>query len=1353
MIKNFISVILISMLIFLGNKAEAQCPQFFDFQGTLSPTPQFVSCSGAAYNLNLIPELNIGNYTIDWGDGTFPLTIGNGWLANTTIAHNYGAAIATYTVTITLLDVPCVVIGQVVMEEPSNASIQIPFGGLTSTCAPGGLDFTNSSTDVSINTVFTWDFGDGSPIQTFNNTNAGQTVTHTYLPTTVNCVTQVILTAENVCNTTQGGQSTATFGPIRIWDIDDAAITASATLLCYPDTAVTLENTTNRNCFAQGNIAQRYEYWNLGDYWGQGTDSILDWSAWPPTFPFALDYPGIGTYTAMLVDSSFCGRDTAYITIQIVPPPIANLTIAKDTICQGENVSFNNLSGGGANTFFWNFGDGSGWNPFGFGSVNHTYNFSGDFTIQVAAFIGGGTASCTDTATLSVHVLPSPLPNFNFDNNNGCDSLTVSFTDFSSPDVVSWVWNFDNGNVSGVQSPSAQFYGAPGSYNVQLNVSSGNGCTDSLIQVINVFQSPIPLFSPTSVCQNDLATFTNLSSSSVGDPITTWNWNFGDGNTSILQNPTNTYIIAGLVDVELVVSTAFCSAADTITVTVETVPVANFTSDISAGCAPLLVNFTNTSSANSVNFSWNFGDGDTTTMTNPSHVFLNNFGFDTTYTVRLVAQTLFGCVDTTYQSITVLQKPTATFTDDAVLNCAPLIVSFNATAFPGINYEWDFGDGTPLDNSQSPVHTYNNLTQFKDTNVVRLVVTSVNGCTDTAFSGVIVYPEPVFNFTTAPDSGCSPLLVSFPFVGLGLANSWVWNFGDASPNSFIPNPTHSYVNTTTNNLPLTVQLIASSAFSLFANNPSSCIDTSTADVLVFPNPTALFTLDVNAGCHPLPVNFTNNSTGGTFFYWNFGDGDTSNAVVPNVSHIYTNTTGITQNNIIMLVAETDKGCRDTITHNVDVYPAITALYLADTIGCSPHDVDFVDVSVGTITNFQWDFGDGSPLSSNQNPSHQYVNATGTDINFIAILIIESNFGCFDTIQKTITVYGTPTASFVPTPLTQVFPSTTVAFNNTSSPGVWQYDWDFGDLVTSILQAPPSHVYSTWSVFPIELIVSNANCADTFIQTIEIIPPVPVSNFQGPSSGCRALDVQFTNSSQYGNAFLWDFGDGGTSTQFEPSYTYFNPGVYTVTLTVFGDGGQDVEVQQSIINVYQFPNAFFTASPTIVFIPNEPVLLYNLSNFATTYLWDFGDGNTSTEEFPEHFYTQKGVYDIMLIASTPNNCMDTFILSGEVEAKTEGDISFPNAFTPNRGGGNGGLFTRGDTDNDVFHPIVIGAEEYELNIFNKWGELLFISNDVNIGWDGYYRNELSKQDVYIYKVKVRYIDGRSESFVGDITLLR
>lgn len=1331
-------------LVFLSSKFSfAQCPQFFDFQGALQNNPQWVSCSGAAYNLNLISDLNIGNYSIDWGDGS-PITTGNGWVVNTAVSHNYAAAIANYNVVITLPDVPCVVNGQVIMEEPSNASIQIPFGGLTSVCAPGSLDFINQSTDVSPNTVFTWDFGDGSPIQTFPSTNLGQTLSHLYLQGTVNCVTQVTLTAENVCNTIQGGPSVATFNPIRIWDIDDAAITASATLLCYPDTVVTLTNTTNRNCLAQGNIAQRYERWNLGDYWGLGYDSIIDWTPWPPTLPLTLAYPGIGTYTASLLDSSFCGIDGATITIQIVPPPMASLTISEDTICEGETITINNLSTGGVD-YSVNFGDGTGWNVAGGGVTSHTYTASGDYTVQMIAFIAGAPAACSDTATVPIHVLPSPLADFSIDNNNGCDTLTVNFSDLSSADALTWNWDFGNGNMSILSNPPTQFYNAPGNYNVQLVVSNANNCTDSITQVINVFQSPVPSFFPTSVCVNELATFTDSSTSAVGDPIISWNWDFGDGNASVLQNPSHVYTTAGIVNVILDVSTAFCTNLDTIPLTVENAPTANFNPDIASGCSPLAINFANASTANAVSFTWDFGDGTTSMLTNPNHTFINNSGTDTTYTVMLIAQTLFGCVDTTFQQIDVFSNPIASFTNNATLDCAPLIVNFTNTSIGATAYTWDFGDGSPLDNSINPAHIYQNLTQFIDNQVITLVATSVNGCMDTITDSLLVFPEPQFGFSTNPDSGCSPLNVVFPSV-IG-AVLYQWDFGDGTT-AVGPTPNHTYTNSTTNDVIYPIQLIATSPF--------GCIDTTTGEVLVFPNPSAQFTVDANAGCHPFPVNFTNNSTGGSIFHWDMGDGITFDTLVSNFGYTFLNITGVQQTYQVSLIAETTRGCMDTAYQDIDVYPDVTAVFASDTAGCSPFDVDFVDASFGAV-NYTWDFGDGSPLNTNQNPSHQYINTTPVDANFTVTLIIESIFGCLDTVQKNITVYATPVASFTPSPLVQTFPNATVAYGNTSSPGVWQYAWDFGDTTFSNQQAPSNHTYNTWGIYDVQLIVSSVNCSDTAIQTVEIIPPVPIALFEGPAEGCRPLDVQFINNSIYADTYLWDFGDGGTSTQFAPNYTYFNPGTYTVSLTVFGPGGQDVAIIVDSIKVYNVPNAFFTVAPTVVFLPNQAASFFNLSSIAggepLSWLWNFGDGNFSTEESPQHYYLQEGSYDIELIATTLNNCADTFMLPAGVEAKSQGNIKIPNAFSPSQSGPSGGVFSSSDTNNDVFHPVIIGAEEYELNIFNKWGELLFISKDVNIGWDGYYRGELSKQDVYVYKINVKFIDGTLDSFVGDVTLLR
>jgi gliding motility-associated-like protein len=176
------------------------------------------------------------------------------------------------------------------------------------------------------------------------------------------------------------------------------------------------------------------------------------------------------------------------------------------------------------------------------------------------------------------------------------------------------------------------------------------------------------------------------------------------------------------------------------------------------------------------------------------------------------------------------------------------------------------------------------------------------------------------------------------------------------------------------------------------------------------------------------------------------------------------------------------------------------------------------------------------------------------------------------------------------------------------------------------------------------------------------------------------------------------------------------------------------------------------TPNEVNVPGEPVYCLNLSQFATSYSWFFGDGNTSVEENPLHYYQAEGEYSIMLVAENQYGCPDTMQLPDVVTAKASGMIDFPNAFTPNPTGGSNGIYDTRSFDNDVFFPIHNGVDEYQLQIFNKWGEMLFESNDVNRGWDGYYRGELAKQDVYVWKVRAKFIDGQHAELSGDVTLI-
>ena len=1119
------------MFMISSMEMEAQC-LLLDGNNVPTANPVWVGCSqvtssnDTTFTINVFPGGTFGAYTINWGDGNTsngPGLAPPGFVSHTYTAVTGGGTIFADTFFLQFTSGGCTINGIVVSGYPVTANIGVP-GGLTSlTCAPGDLLFTNNSNGVSSlpvmpSTIFTWDFGDGSPVQTFNYLNEGDTVAHTYQRNTVNCVTEVILTANNECNlaVSENRQS-----PVLIYDLDDAAINASATVLCYPDTIVDFLNGSMMNCLPQGNTQQRYALWNFGDYWGLGYDSIIGWrrSVTPvqdPPAPLTIGFPGIGTYVVNMIDSNMCGQEPTSIVIQIVAPPTADFSLSDDTICEGEQVTFTNLTTGGANLFRWDFGEGGGFVAVGGGNQTRTYNTAGTYTITLAVGIAG--SNCNDTVSKVLVVKPTPTANINLTSQVGCDSLNVIFTDNSTgtPMPNDWRWNFGNGNIDSVQNPAiSQFYPTPNTYNVSLTVTNSEGCSNTDTEVITVYESPVPAFTSVSVCANQIATFTDNSTNAMGDPILQWNWNFGDASPgSTDQNPTHIYTTSGPFDVILAVSTANCTAIDTFPIVVEDLPTAAFTMNNVNGCSPLSVDFTNTSSANAVNAYWDFGDGDTSTATDPNHVFTNTTANNVTYTVTLIASTSFGCTDTITQTVEVFPIPTALFTSNATLNCAPLIVDFtNLSSANSVSYQWDFGDGD-MSTATNPTDTFENKTQFIQMFNIQLVATSVNGCTDTFITPITVYPEPQFSFGTNPDSGCSPLEVTFPSV-IG-AVVYTWDFGDGTFGAG-PTPMHTYTNNGTRDTTFTIELIARSPF--------GCVDTNYGDVKVFSNPTAQFAVNKNLGCPDLDVQFTNGSLDATDYTWDFGDNtrfDTTDLVI---SHTFSNTTAGPIIYDAKLIAKTAKGCLDSISRPITVYAPVTSDFSSDTAGCSVFDAKFTNQSSPAATVFRWDFGDGG-TSILENPSRGFINIGTEPITRTVTFIASSTDGCSDTIMKDVTVFPAPEArvsvdGFVLGPFEKTFPDTTFTFKNETAGGdIWQYKWEFGDGDTANIwgpnvphsykdrQAGKDYVSGTYNVL---LIAGNGACSDTDSVVVAIVPPMPIVSFEG-NDGCEIHTVEFENNS-------------------------------------------------------------------------------------------------------------------------------------------------------------------------------------------------------------------------------------------------
>ena len=186
-----------------------------------------------------------------------------------------------------------------------------------------------------------------------------------------------------------------------------------------------------------------------------------------------------------------------------------------------------------------------------------------------------------------------------------------------------------------------------------------------------------------------------------------------------------------------------------------------------------------------------------------------------------------------------------------------------------------------------------------------------------------------------------------------------------------------------------------------------------------------------------------------------------------------------------------------------------------------------------------------------------------------------------------------------------------------------------------------------------------------------------------------------------------------------------------------------------INVFENPTASFSINSSTLYLPNDPLICTNTSSGAVAYWWNFGDGYTSAVENPVHNYSNLGSYSVVLIATSLYNCTDTAIMN----IGATGDIVFPNAFTPDPTFASGGVYDEHDYTNHVFFPIATGVAEFHLLIFNRWGEIVFESNNIDVGWDGYYRGHLCQEDVYVFKASAVFVDGRKVEKIGDILLLR
>ncbi len=504
------------------------------------------------------------------------------------------------------------------------------------------------------------------------------------------------------------------------------------------------------------------------------------------------------------------------------------------------------------------------------------------------------------------------------------------------------------------------------------------------------------------------------------------------------------------------------------------------------------------------------------------------------------------------------------------------------------------------------------------------------------------------------------------------------------------------------------------------------------------SPFASFISDALPGCSPVKVIFTNESDNAADYLWDFGDGVTSS--LENPVHLFSNQSTSVQYFDVRLTAISQHSCVHTTNGYITVYPnpELKISSYPDK-ACAPADV-LLSSTPGGFT-YAWDFGDGPGIMGNFNIMHTFENETDRDTVFMVQLISTSFFSCEDTAFTRITVHPSPRANFTADPASQMIPDRTVTITNTTPEGNWDYTWYFGNDSTSRERDPGQITYPGPDEYMISLVVKSEHCTDSTWQLVEIVPHPPEADFKPVQPGCMPLTIHFENTSAFSTSYLWEFGDGAVSNKPNPDYTYYEPGTYKIKLTAWGDGGKDS--YSTINDVWVLPNAYFEIAPRIVYVNDQAVHFFNLSDNGEIYVWDFGDGTGSGEMNPTHVYTKDGNYDVTLHVWTENDCYDLYESATAVLVEPTGRIVFPNAFRPESP----------IEENRVFKPGVIDhVETYHLMIFNRWGEFIFESFDKDYGWDGYVDGRMAKQDVYVWKVEGKYSNGQTFIQSGDVTLM-
>jgi len=901
-----------------------------------------------------------------------------------------------------------------------------------------------------------------------------------------------------------------------------------------------------------------------------------------------------------------------------------------------------------------------------------------------------GNVPCTFSLDTIIPGSPSN-PEADFTYIPACAGDPVAFTDVSTPNgqISQWAWDFDNDGNPDATTQNPSHIFPAAGTYPVRLVVAWAPCLDDTTIDVIVISNPTSTFTVTT----PVCAGDNSTITYTGNapPNATYTWNF-DGGTVVSGTGQGPYQISWLTGgTKNVTLTVTVGSCNSPVSTMQVVVNPFPAVTVSPDIGICVGQSTTLTAGNANTYAWSPATGLSATT---GATVTATPAVTTTYTVT---GTSAGCDGTATVTVTVNSMPVVTVLPATTTVCAG--VTTTLTAGGANTYTWSPATGLSATTGTSVDATPMVTTTYT-------VTGDNNGCTATATADINIDPTPTLVLSPDPTI-CEGETTTLTAGGVG-AISYAW-----SPATGLSATTGTSVDATpASTITYTITAIG-----------NVCNFTNTIDVTVIPYPVVSVLPASAAICDGQTQTFTAN--GANSYVWSPATGLSST----NTASVDANPSTTTTYQVI----GSNSGCNDTVDVTLTINPIPVTTVSPDITICSGESTPLV---AGGATTYSWTPATG--LSSTTG-----ANVTATPATTTTYTVTGTSNNCSSSVPVTVTVN--------PTPVVVISPATSSYCDGGSvdlvASGADTYSWlpatDLSSAIGSDVTANPVAT-TTYTVTGTSL-----GCTDDETITVTVFPNPVVSFSASDTAGCQPLCVDFTNNSTItsGNisSYFWDLGDNNTSTATTLNHCYSTPGTYTVELTATSDNSCVTKLTKlNYITVHPLPVAAFNYNPPTASILDPTFYFSDQSNGATQWYWYFGDGDSINNLIttPEHTYpeTQSGTYTARLFIVNQFGCTDEIV--HDVVVTPVVTIYVPNAFSPNS-----------NRINDRFYAYGEGISGFEMVIFNRWGEYLFRSNNIDVGWDGTFNGIEVPNDVYVYVVNYVGIDDSNGTLRGSVTVVK